>query len=178
VRAAIRESPKVARGGYKGATNTTQLLLNHWFLTDHRSPEVRLSLLPEEALERDLSLRSGKTRRQKTSSRPTHSPRTEALALRRLRTLLVKMATGSGKTKVMSLAVAWQYFNAVGNARRFRQDFLARCAHVIVFERCGPISRVRGFCNRPIIPKSCGSTGISNATWAARRACGSIARSI
>ena len=25
----------------------------------------------------------------------------------------IKMATGSGKTKVMSLAVAWQFFNAV-----------------------------------------------------------------
>ena len=27
------------------------------------------------------------------------------------------MATGSGKTKVMALAVAWQYFNAVAEAR-------------------------------------------------------------
>ena len=29
----------------------------------------------------------------------------------------VKMATGSGKTKVMSLAIAWQFFNAVAEAR-------------------------------------------------------------
>ena len=39
------------------------------------------------------------------------------------------MATGSGKTKVMSLAVAWQYFNAVAEgARRFRQDISVDCA--------------------------------------------------
>ena len=35
----------------------------------------------------------------------------------------MKMATGSGKTKVMALAVAWQFFNAVDEGPgRFRQD--------------------------------------------------------
>jgi Type III restriction enzyme, res subunit len=29
----------------------------------------------------------------------------------------VKMVTGSGKTKVMSLVIAWQFFNAVAEAR-------------------------------------------------------------
>src|SRR5207244_17717 len=28
-------------GGYKGATDTTQLLLNHWFYNDHRLPNGR-----------------------------------------------------------------------------------------------------------------------------------------
>jgi type III restriction enzyme len=34
---ALREAVKAWRaGGYKGTTETTKLLLNHWFYTDHR----------------------------------------------------------------------------------------------------------------------------------------------
>src|SRR5207245_1668391 len=48
----------------------------------------------------------------------------------------VKMATGSGKTKVMSLAIAWQFFNAVAEARDdFAKTFLLIAPNVIVFER-------------------------------------------
>jgi type III restriction enzyme len=48
----------------------------------------------------------------------------------------VKMATGSGKTKIMSLAVAWQFFNAVAEARDdFAKTFLLIAPNVIVFER-------------------------------------------
>ncbi len=48
----------------------------------------------------------------------------------------VKMATGSGKTKVMALAVAWQYFNAVAEARDdYAKTFLLIAPNVIVFER-------------------------------------------
>jgi len=48
----------------------------------------------------------------------------------------VKMATGSGKTKVMSLAIAWQFFNAVAEARDdFAETFLLIAPNVIVFER-------------------------------------------
>jgi type III restriction enzyme len=46
------------------------------------------------------------------------------------------MATGSGKTKVMLLAVAWQFFNAVAEARdEFAKTFLVIAPNVIVFER-------------------------------------------
>ena len=48
----------------------------------------------------------------------------------------VKMATGSGKTKVMSLVIAWQFFNAVAEARDdFAKTFLLIAPNVIVFER-------------------------------------------
>jgi Type III restriction enzyme, res subunit len=48
----------------------------------------------------------------------------------------VKMATGSGKTKVMSLTIAWQFFNAVAEARDdFAKTFLIIAPNVIVFER-------------------------------------------
>lgn len=39
-----------------------------------------------------------------------------------------KMTTGSGKTKVMSLAIAWQYFNAVNEADDiYARTFLNYC---------------------------------------------------
>src|SRR5205809_4741248 len=40
---ALREALKAWRaGGYKGVTETTRLLLNHWFYTDHKLPTGRL----------------------------------------------------------------------------------------------------------------------------------------
>jgi type III restriction enzyme len=51
----------------------------------------------------------------------------------------IKMATGSGKTKVMALAVAWQFFNAVREpdevAKDYAKTFLVLASNVIVFER-------------------------------------------
>jgi type III restriction enzyme len=48
----------------------------------------------------------------------------------------VKMATGSGKTKVMALAIAWQYFNAVAEGRDdYAKSYLVIAPNVIVFER-------------------------------------------
>ena len=36
---ALREAVKAWKaGGYKGVTDTSRILLNHWFYTDHRLP--------------------------------------------------------------------------------------------------------------------------------------------
>src|SRR5438874_3788837 len=49
------------------------------------------------------------------------------------------MATGSGKTKVMALAIAWQYFNAVREqdeiAKDYAKTYLLIAPNVIVLER-------------------------------------------
>jgi len=51
----------------------------------------------------------------------------------------IKMATGSGKTKVMALVVAWQFFNAVREAEETSKDyaktFLVLAPNIVVFER-------------------------------------------
>ncbi len=48
----------------------------------------------------------------------------------------LKMATGSGKTKVIGLAIAWQYFNAVlENPAEYARTSLVIAPNVIVFER-------------------------------------------
>ena len=156
---AIREKVAKWRGsGYKGATDTTRLLLNHWFLTDHRSPrKFAYHYFQREAIETLIYLYEvEKIRRQK--------PLIETFAARRGLKLLrydefarycVKMATGSGKTKVMSLAVAWQYFNAVAEARDdFAKTFLLVAPNVIVFERLRTdFAGGRIFVTDPIIPE-------------------------
>jgi len=70
----------------------------------------------------------------------------------------IKMATGSGKTKVMSLAVAWQFLNAVREpediARDYGRTFLLIAPNVIVFERLKTdFAGGRIFQVDPIIPK-------------------------
>ncbi|MCU0466870.1 MAG: DEAD/DEAH box helicase family protein [Anaerolineae bacterium] len=67
----------------------------------------------------------------------------------------VKMATGSGKTKVMALAVAWQYLNAViEQDPAYAKTFLVIAPNVIVFERLKTdFSGGQIFKADPIIPR-------------------------
>lgn len=67
----------------------------------------------------------------------------------------IKMATGSGKTKVMALAIAWQYFNAVAEDRDdYARTSLVIAPNVIVFERLrADFEGGRIFRTDPIIPK-------------------------
>ncbi len=157
---AIREKVKEWReANYKGATGTTKLLLNHWFHTDHRlrnGRKFRYHYFQQEAIETLIYLYEvARVRRHKTLI--------EAFATRRDLRLLqyddfarhcVKMATGSGKTKVMSLAVAWHYFNAVAEAREdCARTFLLIAPNVIVFERLRTdFEGGRIFFADPIIP--------------------------
>src|SRR5258706_508650 len=107
---AIREKVKQWRdGGYTGVTGTTRILLNHWFCTDHRLPSGRkfaYHYFQREAVETLVFL-------FEVAGLRRHKGLVEAFATRRDLRLLrfddfaryaVKMATGSGKTKVMSLA--------------------------------------------------------------------------
>ncbi len=126
---------------YKGVTETTRLLLNHWFHTDHRLPngsKFAYHYFQQEAVETLIYLfEVAKVRRQKDLI--------ESFASRGDLRLLqyddfarysVKMATGSGKTKVIALAMAWQFFNAVAEAREdYAKTFLLIAPNVIVFER-------------------------------------------
>ena len=138
----IRDKVKAWRdGGYKGATDTTRLLLNHWFYNDHRLPngcKFEYHYFQREAVETLIYL-------YEIANIRRHKNLVETFATRRDLRLLqydefarycVKMATGSGKTKVMSLVIAWQFFNAVAEARDdFAKTILLIAPNVIVFER-------------------------------------------
>jgi type III restriction enzyme len=138
IRAEVREWRDAK---YKGATDTTRLLLNYWFRAEHRKPSGRrfaYHLSQREAAETLIYLYEiARVRRQKDliEKFATHGD------LRLLRQddfarYCCKMATGSGKTKVMALAIAWQFFNAVAEGREdYAKTFLLIAPNVIVFER-------------------------------------------
>ena len=108
-----REGEGLARGRLQGRHATPRgSLLNHWFHTDHRLPNGRkfaYHYFQREAVETLIYLYEvAKVRRHK-SLVETYATRSDLRLLQYddFARYCVKMATGSGKTKVMSLAVAW-----------------------------------------------------------------------
>jgi len=157
---AIREKMKAWReGGCKGISDTTRILLNYWFSTDHKLPDGRkfkYHPFQREAIETLIYLYEvAKVRRHK-SLVETFATRSDLRLLQfdDFARYAVKMATGSGKTKVMSLVVAWQFFNAVAEGRDdFAKTFLIIAPNVIVFERLRTdFEDGRIFRGDPIIP--------------------------
>jgi type III restriction enzyme len=162
---ALREVVKAWKaGGYKGITETTRVLLNHWFYTDHKTRAglpFRYHESQQEAIEtlifvweyEKIRTRKGLLERYATDLRDLRLPPFDGFAR-----YCIKMATGSGKTKVMALAVAWQFFNAMREADKIAKDyaktFLIIAPNVIVLERLkSDFSGGRVFQADPVIPK-------------------------
>jgi len=111
---AIRDRVDAWRASdYDGASDTTRCLLNYWFHTDHRLPnghKFAYHYSQQHAVETLIYLYEiAKNRRQKNLIE-TFSVRQD-LRLRQyddFARYCIKMATGSGKTKVIALAIAWQ----------------------------------------------------------------------
>jgi type III restriction enzyme len=145
---------------YPGITDTTKQLLNYWFHTDHRLPNglaFSYHYSQREAIETLIYLfEVANIRRHKTllETFATSTPDLRLLQYDDFARYTIKMATGSGKTKVMSLAVAWQYFNATLERRDdFATTFLLVAPNVIVFERLRiDFAGGRIFRSDPVIP--------------------------
>ncbi len=144
---------------YKGATATTKTLFNYWFGTDHRLPGGRsfqYYSAQREALETLVWLYEvqGVRRHRDLIERFAQVPGIHVLQYDDFARYAIKMATGSGKTKVMALTVAWQYFNAVAEGRDdYAKTFLVVAPNVIVFERLrSDFGGGRIFRTDPIIP--------------------------
>ncbi len=155
-----KEVAKWRQDNYKGITDTTRLLLNYWFKTDHRLPNGKFFLYHDsqrEAMETLIYIYEVIQCRQHKDLLEKYAPAIPGLKLLQyddFTRYCLKMATGSGKTKVMSLAIAWQYFNAVAEGREdYAKTFLLIAPNVIVFERLRiDFSGGRIFRTDPIIP--------------------------
>lgn len=162
---AIREEVRDWRaGGYKGATDTSRLLLNYWFNTDHKLPNGQLfryyDPAQRESLEALIYVYEVARSRSMIDLYQRFIPAELAPDVRLPQVdpfarFCIKMATGSGKTKVMSLAIAWQYLNSVVEADpSYARTFLLIAPNVIVFERLRTdFAGGRIFKQDPIIPK-------------------------
>jgi type III restriction enzyme len=162
---ALREAVKAWKvGGYKGITDTTRILLNYWFETDHKlATGLPFKYHPSqrEAIEtlifvwefEKVRTRKALLERYAQNLRDVRLPPYDDFAR-----YCVKMATGSGKTKVMALAVAWQFLNAAREtddiSKDYAKTFLLVAPNVIVFERLkGDFAGGRIFRTDPVIPK-------------------------
>jgi type III restriction enzyme len=161
---AIREAVLEWRGSnYKGATETSRALLNYWFYTDHKLHDgslFRYYNAQQEAIESLIYVFEVARTHSLTDLYERFIPRDLAGQIRLppvdpFARYCTKMATGSGKTKVMALVIAWQYFNAVIEADdSYARTFLILAPNVIVFERLR-IDFAGGhvFKQDPVIPK-------------------------
>ncbi len=136
------------RDGYQGVTSTTRSLLTHWFHSDHEVGETGEPWLyyycQQEALETTVYLFEVLKKRnfyelaQEFATDSSHQLSFDPREDRWVR-YAYKMATGSGKTKVMSLLIAWSYFNALRESAEIASDysktFLVLAPNVIVYER-------------------------------------------
>lgn len=122
----IRERVRAWREkGYPGVTPVTRHLLNHW-----RSPdrERRLFFCQLEAAETLIWL----VEASPAEKQGVDIPRDNGLTR-----YACKMATGSGKTVVMGMVIAWQVLNKVASPqdRRFSDAVLIVCPNLTIKER-------------------------------------------
>jgi type III restriction enzyme len=162
---ALREAVKAWRANnYRGITDTTRVLLKHWFCNDHKlrtgSP-FKYHPSQQEAIETLIYVWEAEKVRSRKDLLERFAREWKDIrlpAFDEFARCCVKMATGSGKTKVMSLAIAWQFLNAVREqddiAKDYAKTFLLLAPNVIVLERLktdfagGAI-----FKNDPVIPR-------------------------
>ena len=134
---------------YPGASDTSRELLHFWFGEEHLREKdgqqipFRYYFCQREAIETFIYLhevRGIRTLSSITAEFLGEGSYDTALGVNpdddRWPKYAFKMATGSGKTKVMSLAIVWSYFHSLreeGSA--LARDFLIIAPNIIVFER-------------------------------------------
>ncbi|HEV3001438.1 MAG TPA: DEAD/DEAH box helicase family protein [Solirubrobacteraceae bacterium] len=125
---------------YPGASETTKRLLGFWFTDEHRTDDgrpFRFYFCQREAVEAFIYLTEIEPVRKLADllEYAEHGMLIEPGDPKRQR-LAMKMATGSGKTMAMSLAIVWSYFHALRETDSpMATSFLVIAPNVIVFER-------------------------------------------
>jgi len=122
----IRERVKGWRQrSYPGVTPITRQLLNHWNNPDR---ERKLFFCQREAVESLIWLVEASAAEKQGIAIPKDNGLTRYAC---------KMATGSGKTVVMGMVIAWQVLNKLDNPqdRRFSDAVLLVCPNLTIRER-------------------------------------------
>lgn len=145
--------------GFPGITETTARLFNYWFKNEHRLPnniQFKYYDAQREAVETLVYLfEIEKNRSRKdllyefAKGQPIQFPENDDFAR-----YAFKMATGSGKTMVMALAIVWQFFNSArGEGEDYANTFLLIAPNIIVLERLSlDFESGKIFNQYPIIP--------------------------
>jgi type III restriction enzyme len=125
--------------GYPDTTRITQELLNHWNSSE-REGKKRLFFCEKEAAETIIWLTEAPPTAKQGISIPADEPN-DPLSIEKgykgLRRYCCKMATGSGKTVVMAMLIAWSVLNRLQNRqdKRFTDAILVVCPNLTIKER-------------------------------------------
>jgi type III restriction enzyme len=130
---------------YAGATETSQSLLNWWFNTPHLMPkadgtvaEFQYYFAQREALETIIYLYDVVKVKDKYDLMRFDSSGAVSTGMfdETWRRFVVKMATGAGKTKVLSLVLAWSFFHKLYEPEsELARNFLVIAPNIIVLDR-------------------------------------------
>ena len=142
----IREQVKTWRDdNYSGASETSKALLNWWFnnthlqeQTDGTMEQFQYYFAQREALETIIYLYDVVKVKDEVDLIRFDSSRAVSTGLfdENWRRFVIKMATGTGKTKVMSLAIAWSFFHKLYESdSELSRNFLVIAPNIIVLDR-------------------------------------------
>jgi len=176
----LRKQVKAWRdNGYAKATDTSRSLLNWWFNTPHLLPspaggrgaagegmtEFQYYFAQREALETIIYLYDVVGVKDKYDMmRFDHSGLVSTgMFDEDWRRFVVKMATGAGKTKVMSLVLAWSYYHKLYEpGSELARNFLVIAPNIIVLDRIyKDFQGLRIFLDDPVIPDN----GVDGRNW-------------
>ncbi len=171
--ASIRKEVSAWRdAGYSGASDTSRALLEWWFSTDHLLEQADGSLAPfryyfaqREAVETIVWLHDVRRARDKFDLMRFDASGAVSAGLfpEDWPRYVCKMATGSGKTKVLSLLIAWCYFHKLyGAASAPARNVLRIAPNIIGRDRLRAyFDGLRIFFDDPVLPDN----GVAGRNW-------------
>ena len=169
----IREGVKTWRDdNYSSASATSKALLHWWFNTPHLQEqtdntvsEFQYYFAQREAIETIIYLYDVVKVRDKFDLMRFDSSGAVSTGLfdEDWRRFVIKMATGTGKTKVMSLAIAWSFFHKLYESdSELSRNFLVIAPNIIVFDRLHhDFQGLRIFFEDPVLPDN----GFEGHNW-------------
>lgn len=167
----IREEVKGCRdSGYKGASPTSRALLTWWFGTDHliekadaTQSQFRYYFAQQEAVETVIWLYDVRNVRDKFDLLRFDASGAVSSNMfdEEWPHLVVKMATGAGKTKVFSLLMAWGYIHKLYEPESSPQTLLCSIGSVRTSMDCESFSTIQCFQTMA----TGGRTGVTTSRW-------------
>jgi len=166
-----QEIKKWRDNNYEGVSDTSRALLQWWFQTEHPmetadgTVNFQYYFSQREAIETVIYLYEVANVKDKydliryDSSGAVSSSMFPEDWLR----LVIKMATGTGKTKVMSLLIAWSYFHKMYEEdSKLARNFLLITPNIIVLDRIKTdFTGLKIFFEDPILPDN----GFGGQNW-------------
>ena len=158
--------------GYVGATGTSKSLLNWWFSSSHLLPqtdgimtEFQYYFAQREALETIVYLYDVVGVQDKYDLMRFDSSGAVSTGMfdETWRRFVAKMATGTGKTKLLSLVLAWSFFHKLYEPEsELSRNFLVIAPNIIVLDRIyKDFSGLRIFFADPVLPDN----GVDGHNW-------------